>query len=98
MLHEAIKRLDAGVLDGVELIANPKCHFNTRICRGLIADVAHLHVATLPMLAQFEVLNYALADLPLMKAQQISFFRQKMRHIRDQFAPPIFSRSAWRCK
>ena len=53
--------LDAGVLDSVELIAKPKCHFNARVGRGVIADVAHLHVATLGVFAHFEVLNNALA-------------------------------------
>ena len=66
MLHEAIKRLDASVLNSVELIAKPKCHFNARFGRGVLGVLTH-----------FEVLNYALAGLFLMKAQHLA--RSRMR-------------------
>ena len=73
MRHETIERLDAGVLEGIELVAQAKRHFHAGIRRRLAAPVPDLHVRAPLALALLEMLDDALARFSFVKGQHREF-------------------------
>ncbi|WP_371422506.1 hypothetical protein [Tardiphaga sp.] len=69
MRHEAVERLDAGVLDGIELVTQAERHLDAGIRRRLAASVAYLYVRAPRALALLEMLDDALARLGFVKGQ-----------------------------
>ncbi|MDI2074748.1 hypothetical protein ABIF68_009360 [Bradyrhizobium japonicum] len=69
MRHEAVERLYACVLQGIELAAKTERHLDAGIRRRLAPPVADLHVRARHALALLKVLDDALARLGFVKGQ-----------------------------